>query len=241
MRAALPYLSSFIITIMSVTWQPFWLSFQLAATTTFLLVLIGVPLAAFLAFTSFRFKAVIEAIVSLPLVLPPSVIGFYLLLLFSPKSFVGHWLQTIFNIRLLFSFGGLVVASVIYSLPFMVQPVQAGLQSLPNNLRAASYTLGKSRRQTLVRILLPNIKPALLSGVVLSFAHTIGEFGLVLMIGGNIAGQTKTASIAIYDEVEALNYGTAHLYAAVLLFISFLILLFVYSTNKRLRSSIAGL
>jgi molybdate transport system permease protein len=221
--------------------QPFWLTLQLAATTTFLLFLIGIPIATFLAFTSFRFKAVLEAIVSLPLVLPPSVLGFYLLLLFSPTSAVGAWLQNHLGIRLLFSFPGLVVASCIYSLPFMVQPVQAGLQSLPGTLKQAAYTLGKPRWQTLTAVLLPNIKPALLTGVVLSFAHTIGEFGLVLMIGGNIEGQTKTASIAIYDEVEALNYPAANSYAVILLVVSFLILLVVYSTNKRLRRSVTGL
>ena len=226
---------------MPVSFQPFWLTFQLAFITTFVLFLIGIPIASFLAFTSFRFKAAIEAIVGLPLVLPPSVLGFYLLLLFSPTSFIGYWLQTAFNIRLLFSFPGLVVASVIYSLPFMVQPVQAGLQSLPHNIKQASYTLGKSRLQTLVQVLLPNIKPALLTGIVLSFAHTIGEFGLVLMIGGNIAGKTRTASIAIYDEVEALNYHTAHIYAIILLLVSFTILLVVYAANKRLRGNIAGL
>ncbi len=226
---------------MLVDWQPFWLTLQLAFTTTAILFCIGIPLAAFLAFTQFRFKAVAEAIISLPLVLPPSVLGFYLLLAFSPTGFIGHWLQTWFSIRLLFSFPGLVVASVIYSLPFMVQPIQAGLQSLPLNLKQASYTFGKSRRQTLLYVLLPNIKPALLSGIVLSFAHTIGEFGLVLMIGGNIQGQTRTASIAIYDEVEALNFSTAHVYAATLLVISFIILLIVYSTNKKLRGNITGL
>lgn len=226
---------------MPVSFQPFWLTFQLAFTTTFVLFLIGIPIAAFLAFTSFRFKAVIEAIVGLPLVLPPSVLGFYLLLFFSPTGIIGHWLQTMFNIRLLFSFPGLVVASVIYSLPFMVQPVQAGLQSLPNNIKQASYTLGKSHLQTFLQVLLPNIKPALLTGIVLSFAHTIGEFGLVLMIGGNIAGKTRTVSIAIYDEVEALNYGTAHIYAIILLLLSFTILLIVYAVNKSMRSNIAGL
>lgn len=226
---------------MLINWQPFWLTFQLACTTTVVLLIIGIPLAAFLAFTSFRFKVIIEAIVSLPLVLPPSVLGFYLLLFFSPSGAFGHWLQLWFNVRLLFSFQGLVVASVIYSLPFMVQPVQAGLQSLPHSLKHASYTMGKSRWQTFLQVLLPNIKPALLSGIVLSFAHTIGEFGLVLMIGGNIPNQTQTASIAIYDEVEALNYRTAHVYAAILLIISFTILLIVYTTNRRLRRSEAAL
>jgi molybdate transport system permease protein len=226
---------------MPIDLQPFWLTFQLAATTTFILFFIGIPIAAFLAFTSFRFKAVLEAIVSLPLVLPPSVLGFYLLLFFSPAGALGQWLQSWFHVRLLFSFPGLVVASCIYSLPFMVQPIQAGLQSLPHNLKQAAYTFGKSRWQTLTAVLLPNIKPALLTGIVLSFAHTIGEFGLVLMIGGNIEGITRTASIAIYDEVEALNYSTANVYALILLIISFLILLVVYSANKRLRRSITGL
>lgn len=221
--------------------QPFILTLQLAFATTVILLITGIPLAAFLAFTRFRFKAVLEAVVGLPLVLPPSVLGFYLLFFLSPTSTLGSWLYAWFNVRLLFTFPGLVVASVIYSLPFMVQPVQAGLQSLPVSLRHASYTLGKSRWQTFTQILLPNIKPSLLTGVVLSFAHTIGEFGLVLMIGGNIRGKTQTASIAIYDEVESLNYATAHVYAAILLFFSFAILLLVYSIRKKLQGSITGL
>ena len=226
---------------MPVDWQPFILTLQLAFTTTVILFIVGIPLASWLAYSTFHFKPVTEAVISLPLVLPPSVLGFYLLLAFSPANAFGQWLQYWFGIRLLFSFPGLVVASCLYSLPFMVQPVQAGLQSLPNNLKSASYTLGKSRLQTLFYVLLPNIKPSLLTGIVLSFAHTIGEFGLVLMIGGNIQGQTRTASIAIYDEVEALNFSTAHIYAAILLAISFFILLIVYTTNRRLRRSVSGL
>ncbi len=226
---------------MHIDWQPFLLTLQLSVVTTALLAIIGVPLAAFLAFTRFRFKVIVEAIVGLPLVLPPSVIGFYLLLAFSPAGAVGAWLYNWFNIKLLFTFPGLVIASVVYSLPFMVQPVQAGLQSLPVSLRHASYTFGKSRWQTLLQVLLPCIKPSLLTGIVLSFAHTIGEFGLVLMIGGNIPRQTQTASIAIYDEVESLNYTTAHIYAAVLLLVSFTILLLVYSVRKKLQNSITGL
>lgn len=226
---------------MPVDWQPFILTLQLALTTTAILVFIGIPLGYWLAYSTFRFKPVAEAVISLPLVLPPSVLGFYLLLAFSPANAFGQWLQHWFGIRLLFSFPGLVVASCIYSLPFVVQPVQAGLQSLPADLKQASYTLGKSRLQTLLCVLLPNIKPSLLTGIVLSFAHTIGEFGLVLMIGGNIQGRTRTASIAIYDEVEALNFSTAHLYAAILLAISFFILLIVYTSNRKLRRSITGL
>lgn len=214
-------------------WQPLLLSLQLAALTTLILLLLGIPLAYALAFSRSRFKAVFEALVSLPLVLPPSVLGFYLLLAFSPQSGFGLWLAQTFDLRLVFSFAGLVLGSVIFSLPFMVHPIQAGLQNLPFSLVEASRTLGKSDLYTLFRILLPNIKSALLAGVVLSFAHTIGEFGVVLMIGGNIPGVSKVASIAIYDEVESLNYAAAHFYALVLIAISFAVLLLVYLSRQR--------
>ncbi|RRB02794.1 molybdate ABC transporter permease subunit [Larkinella rosea] len=214
-------------------WQPLLLTFRLATTTTLLLLLVGIPLAGWLAFTRFRLKPVIEAVVSLPLVLPPSVLGFYFLLAFSPTGFLGERLLSWFDVRLLFTFEGLVVASIFYSLPFMVHPVQAGLENLPASLREASYTLGKSRRETFFRVLLPNIKPSLLTGIVLSFAHTIGEFGLVLMIGGNLPGETRVASVAIYDEVELLHYDAANAYALLLLAVSFGILVAVYAINKR--------
>lgn len=214
-------------------WQPLLLTFRLATTTTVLLLLAGIPLAGWLAFTRFRFKPVVEAVISLPLVLPPSVLGFYFLLTFSPTGFLGEKLLSWFDVRLLFTFEGLVVASIFYSLPFMVHPVQAGLENLPASLREAAYTLGKSRRETFFRVLLPNIKPSLLTGVVLSFAHTIGEFGLVLMIGGNLPGETRVASVAIYDEVELLHYDAANAYALLLLAVSFGILLAVYAINKR--------
>jgi len=197
------------------------------------LLIVGVPLAWWLAFTRCRLKAVAETLVSMPLVLPPSVLGFYLLLAFSPQSALGAFLDSQFHLRLVFSFAGLVVGSVIFSLPFMVQPLQAGFQSLPASLAEAAYTLGKSRRQTLFRVLLPNVKPALLSGIVLSFAHTVGEFGVVLMIGGNIPGETRVASIAIFTEVESLNYATANFYAGVLFAVSFVVLMTVYLVNKR--------
>lgn len=219
---------------MGLDWQPLWLTLELAALTTALLLVVGIPLASWLAGTSFRLKPVVEAVISLPLVLPPSVLGFYLLLAFSPANGLGRLLEAVFDVRLVFSFPGLVLASMIYSLPFMVQPLQAGLEAVPASLREASYTLGRSRLATLLRVQLPHIKPALLTGIVLSFAHTIGEFGLVLMIGGNIPGQTRVASIAIYNEVEALNYGAAHTYSLVLLLLSFFILLSVYLINKRL-------
>ncbi|MGD9718945.1 MAG: molybdate ABC transporter permease subunit [Sulfurimonadaceae bacterium] len=208
------------------------LTFKLAGVTTFLLLLIGVPLGYFLAFSKSRFKPVYEAIVSMPLVLPPSVLGFYMLVFFSPQNSFGMWLEERFDLRLVFSFEGLVVASIIFSLPFMVHPIQSGFSSLPRNLIDAAYTLGKSRLNTLWHVLLPNIRASVLTGVVISFAHTVGEFGVVLMMGGNIAGETRVASIAIYDEVEALNYALANQYALTLFLISFVILLFVYAINK---------
>lgn len=218
---------------MSYDWQPLLLTFRLAAITTAILLIIGIPLAYWIAHTRIRLKPVVETLVSMPLVLPPSVLGFYLLLAFSPQHAFGQWLEQWFHIRLVFSFEGLVIGSVIFSLPFMVQPVQAGFQNLPVSLIEASRTLGKSNIVTLFRVLLPNIKPALLSGAVLSFAHTVGEFGVILMIGGNIPGVTKVASIAIYDEVESLNYAAANFYALVLFAVTFAILLTVYVLNKK--------
>lgn len=214
-------------------WQPLLLTFELAAITTLILCLVGIPVAWWLATTRARIKPVLETLVSMPLVLPPSVLGFYLLLAFSPQHSIGRFLESTIGLRLAFSFEGLVVASVIFSFPFLVHPVQSGFQNLPASLTEAAYTLGKSRWQTLLRVLLPNIKPALLAGMVLSFAHTIGEFGVVLMIGGNLPDETRVASIAIYDEVESLNYATANFYALVLFAVCFAILLSVYLLNKR--------
>ena len=218
---------------MNYDWQPLLLTFRLAAVTTAILCVIGVPLAYRIAHMRTRLKPVIETLASMPLVLPPSVLGFYLLLAFSPQHAFGQWLEQWLHVKLVFSFAGLVVGSVIFSLPFMVHPVQSGFEGLPPSLLEASRTLGKPDSVTLFRVLLPNIKPALLSGVVLSFAHTIGEFGVILMIGGNIPGVTKVASIAIYDEVESLNYDAANFYAFVLFAITFAILLTVYVVNKK--------
>lgn len=213
------------------SWQPLLLTFQLALATTAVLLVLALPLAYWLAQTRSRWKAAVEALVSMPLVLPPTVIGFYFLLAFSPNGGFGAWIDEWLGLRLVFSFGGLVAASVIYSLPFMVHPIQAGLAGLPPSLAEASALLGKSAWTTLLRIQLPNIRPALLTGTVLAFAHTIGEFGVVLMIGGNLPGKTRVASIAIYDEVEALNYPAAHAYSLVLFVICFAILLGVYWVN----------
>lgn len=212
-------------------WEPLILTFQLALVTTLILLVISIPIAYWLAYTKSKLKPICETLISMPLVLPPTVLGFYFLIAFSPNNAFGSWLNDWLGIRLVFSFEGLVIASAIYSLPFMVHPIQSGLSSLPNSLKEAAYVMGKSKAITLIKVLLPNIKPALLTGFVLSFAHTVGEFGVVLMIGGNIPGKTKVASIAIYDEVEALNYSAANFYSVVLFSITFVILLSVYLIN----------
>ena len=207
------------------------LTFQLAFVTTIVLLVIAIPLALWLVNSKSRFKPVIATLVSMPLVLPPTVLGFYFLLAFSPGNAFGKWIDEWLGIQLVFSFTGLVLASVLYSLPFMVHPLQSGFSSIPKSLTEASYVMGKSKWTTLWRIQFPNMKSSLLTGIVLAFAHTVGEFGVVLMIGGNIPGQTRVASIAIYDEVEALNYASANFYAAILFIITFVILLSVYTIN----------
>lgn len=225
---------------MGYDWQPLLLTFKLASVTTLILCLIGIPFAWWLSQTRMRFKPVLEALVSMPLVLPPSVLGFYLLIAFSPTHWFGHFMDQAVGLKLAFSFEGLVLGSVIFSFPFLVHPVQSGFQNLAPSLSEAAYTLGKSRWQTFWHVLLPNIRPSLLSGVVLAFAHTIGEFGVVLMIGGNMPGQTRVASIAIYDEVEALNYDTANFYALILFSVCFIILLTVYLLNKKFLTRLGG-
>ena len=214
---------------------PLWLTLKLAFFTTLILFFVAIPLANWLSNRKTIFKTIAEVIVSMPLVLPPSVIGFYMLLAFSPGNSFGAFLEKMFDIRLVFSFEGLLIASVIYSLPFMVHPIQSGLSSLSPSLKEASYSLGKAKRETLFKVLLPNIKSSLLTGIVLTFAHTVGEFGVVLMIGGNIPGKTRTASVAIYDEVEAFNYHNANVYAIILLALSFIILFILYLYNRRLQ------
>lgn len=212
-------------------WSPVILSFKLALITTVILFIIGIPLAWWLSVTRSHLKPVVEALVSMPLVLPPTVLGFYLLVAFSPVNFFGKFLNDFLDLKLVFSFGGLIIGSIFYSLPFMVHPVQSGLNNLPTSLAEASVIHGKSGLATLVKVLLPNIRPSLLTGIVLAFAHTVGEFGVVLMIGGNIPGKTRVASIAIYDQVESLNYTTANRYSLILFLITFIILLTVYLVN----------
>lgn len=213
-------------------WTPIWLSLKLAAVTTFILLILGIPLAYWLSRRSSWFKVIIEAVLTMPLVLPPSVLGFYLLLSFSPNSFLGHWLLDYFNLSLVFSFEGLVVASVIYSLPFMVSPVKSALAHLPASLAEASYTMGKSKMETFFQVQLPNIKSSLWTAIVLTFAHTLGEFGVVLMIGGRLEGTTKVASIAIYDAVDNNQYHEANLYSLVLFAITFVIVILVFVLNR---------
>jgi len=214
---------------------PLWLTLKLAFFTTLILFFVAIPLANWLASKKNIFKTIAEVIVSMPLVLPPSVIGFYMLLAFSPGNAFGEFLEKYFSVKLVFSFEGLLIASIIYSLPFMVHPIQSGLSSLSPSLKEASYSLGKTKWRTLIKVLLPNIKSSLLTGIVLTFAHTVGEFGVVLMIGGNIPGKTRTASVAIYDEVEAFNYHSANVYAVILIVLSFLILFIMYLLNRKIQ------
>jgi len=216
--------------------QPFWLTFKLAIITTIILFIIAVPLAYWIAYSRMRYKAIVEAIVSLPLILPPSVLGFYLLIAFSPENSFGMFLNKYFNIRLVFTFEGLVVASVLYSLPFMVNPILSGLKNLPASLQEASFTLGKSKLTTLIKIILPNIRTSLLTGIIMTFAHTVGEFGVVLMVGGSIPKETKVVSIAIYDEVESMNYHNANIYALILFVFAFLILITVHIINNNSKT-----
>jgi molybdate transport system permease protein len=218
-------------------WDPFLLTFKLAAVTTVILFVVSIPLAYWLTYSRYKIKYIVETLVSLPLILPPSVLGFYLLLAFSPQNAFGKFLDQYFNVRLVFTFEGLVVASILYSLPFMVQPVHNGFRMLPSSLLEASYTLGKGRLTTLLKVLLPNIRTSLITGTVLSFAHTVGEFGVVLMVGGNIPAETRVVSIALYDQVEAMQYEQANIYAITLLGFAFLTLSVVYVVNYRHRTA----
>ncbi len=217
------------------TLNPLWLTIKLAFVTTVILFLIGVPLAWWITFSKNKLRFLVEALVTLPLVLPPTVLGFYLLVFLGPASVLGVQLEHLFNIRIVFSFAGLVIGSVIFSLPFMVNPIKAGFESIPRSLIESALTLGKNRRTILFRVLLPNIKPALLTGVVMAFIHTIGEFGVVLMIGGNIPDKTRLVSMAIYEEVESLNYATANYYSLIMVIGSFIILFLFYLFNRRIR------
>lgn len=212
---------------------PVLLTLALASITTVLLLLVGTPLAWWLAHTKSRIKPVIEAITALPLVLPPTVLGFYLLVLFSPNAPLGSFWVTVTGSTLAFSFIGLVFASMIYSLPFMVQPLQSAFESIGREPLEAAATLGASPRDAFFSVAMPMAARGFLTASVLTFAHTIGEFGVVLMVGGNIPGRTKVISIAIFEHVETLNYAQAHWLSGGLLLFSFAVLVAVYAFNRK--------
>lgn len=220
-------------------WQSVWLTLRLAFTTTLFLLLLGVPLAQWLNRSRRRGVILFETVLTLPVVLPPTVIGFYLLVLFAPQHKLGAWWQAVVGHSLAFSFAGLVVGSMIYSLPFAMQPFQAALRTVPNALVDAARLDGASALQAFRHVTLPLAGRGIVVGIVLSFAHTVGEFGVVLMLGGSIPGETRVASIALYDEVQKLNYSLAHAYAVVLLAISFVLILFMSFLRRRIPENVA--
>ena len=214
-------------------WQAIWLSLRLSFWTTLILLAMGLPSAYWLTFSKRRWKFLVEAVVALPLVLPPTVLGFYILLAMGPHSPVGQLYAALTGGMLPFSFQGLLAASVLYSLPFAVQPFAAGFVAVDRKLIEASWCLGVSRRATFFRLIVPLSIPGIVTGMILCFAHTLGEFGVVLMVGGNLAGITRTVSISIYDDVQALNYHSALRTSALLLGISFLVLAATYGLRRR--------
>lgn len=228
-------------TLKALEFTPFLISFKLASITTAILFCISILLAWSLSQSKSRYKPIFEAITALPIVLPPSVLGFYILYALSFHSPIGRFFQDIFGMKLVFNFAGLVVASCFYSLPFMVQPLQSGFETLPKNMLEASYIAGKSKLRTLFCVALPNIKPSLMTAIVITFAHTVGEFGVVLMVGGSIPGETKVASVAIYEMVEIMDYTGAHIYSAIMVSISFCVLLGVYIFNRNQSHHVGGL
>ena len=215
-------------------WTPLWLTLQLAGATVVVLLLVGTPLAWWLAFTGSRFRTLVEAIVALPIVLPPTVLGFYLLVALGPHGLIGGPWKDLTGSALSFTFTGLVIASTFYSLPFVVQPLHGAFEAVGKKPLEAAWSLGASRLDAFFTVASPMAVRGYLSAVVLGFAHTLGEFGVVLMVGGNIPGVTKVLSIAIYDHVEVLEYTQAHVLSAVLLIFSFFILALVYTVNRRL-------
>jgi molybdate transport system permease protein len=216
-----------------IDWQAFRLTLELATVVTAILFAAGMPLAYWIAFSRWRWKFLLEAVVSLPIVLPPTVLGLYVLLALGSRSPLGHAWQRLTGHTLAFTFVGLVIGSVLYSLPFAVQPFAASFSAVDPNLIAASATLGASPWRTFVRVIAPLSKPGLITGIALAFAHTLGEFGVVLMVGGNIPGATRTVSIGIYDQVQALNYASANAMALLLLFFSFAVMALVHGFNRK--------
>jgi len=225
---------------MSINWQAFELTVELAVVVSAILLAVGLPLAYWIAFSTRRWKFVVEAVVALPIVLPPTVLGFYVLVALGSQSPLGKWWQSLTGHTLAFTFTGLVIGSILYSLPFAVQPFAASFSSVDRKLLAASATLGASPLRTFFRIVLPLSFQGLVTGTVLAFAHTMGEFGVVLMIGGNIPGVTRTVSIDIYDQVQASNYASANAMAMLLLVFCFAVLMLVYGLNRKARAADRG-
>ena len=215
--------------------DPLLLTAKLAGLTTLILLVIGTPIAWWLANSKTKIKPLVEAVVALPIVLPPTVLGFYLLVILSPQSSIGGWWFELTGQTLTFSFSGLVIASVIYSFPFVVQPLQSAFESVGREMMETAYTLGAKPIDAFFSVAVPLAKRGFLTGGVLGFAHTLGEFGVVLMVGGNIPGETRVISIAIYDHVETLEYGRAHELSAILLIFAFTIMLLMYVINHRLK------
>lgn len=220
-----------------IDWTSIGLTVQLALVTATILLVLGLPLAYWLARSRHPLCPLVEAVVALPLVLPPTVLGFYVLLMLGPRSPMGQFYETITGTLLPFSFQGLVVASVLFSLPFAVQPFTAGFRAVPREQEEASWCLGESRWMTFWRVVVPENWPGLIAGVVLAFAHTLGEFGVALMVGGNIAGVTRTVSISIYDSVQAMDYPTAGWTSALLLVSSFAMLAVLYAVQQKAPSA----
>lgn len=212
---------------------PLLLSVQLAFVTTVVLILIGTPIAWWLSQTSSRFKPAAQAIVAMPIVLPPTVIGFYLLILLGPNGAIGSWWVQLTGSALTFSFSGLVIASCVYSLPFAVQPLQSAFEALPRQMLEFAWTQGASKLDAFFAVAVPMSFRGFIGAAVLAFAHTLGEFGVVLMVGGNIPGETRVISIAIYDQVESLNYGAAHQMSLLLLMFAFVVLFGMFVVNRR--------
>lgn len=219
--------------ILSIDWMPFYISMKLALATTLVLLVVATPVAYLLAFGHFRGKTLLEAVFALPIVLPPTVLGFFVLVAIGNLSPLGRLYTDIFGGPLAFSFEGLVLASVLYSFPFAVQPIQNAFESVDKKLIDSARTLGCTKWQCFLKVIVPASRKGLVTGAMLSFAHTVGEFGVVLMVGGSIPGETKVASIAIYEQVETLNYAAAAVMAMVLLVFSFTVLAGVYYYNRR--------
>jgi molybdate transport system permease protein len=221
---------------MNIDWQTFRLTLELALIVSLILLALGLPIAYWIAFSHWRWKFLVEALLALPIVLPPTVLGFYVLVALGPRSPLGRWWISLTGHTLAFTFAGLVIGSILYSLPFAVQPFAASFSAVDRRLIAASATLGASPLRTFLHVIAPLSKPGLITGLALAFAHTMGEFGVVLMVGGNIPGITRTVSIDIYDRVQSSDYAGANQTALVLLFVCFAMLAMVYGLNRRVSA-----